>query len=104
MTAADFSVKSMTAIEKNLAVGLWSKTAITSDWEKAIPFSRFHGCEKTTAFGLPIMCNFATTSAVSASSFPFLHTFSRFARSRIASIGSRACSSTKLASQPTSSP
>jgi hypothetical protein len=30
MTAADFSVKSMTAIEKNLAVGLWSSRAIRS--------------------------------------------------------------------------
>ena len=46
----------------------------------------------------------AITSGISATSTPLRQTFSRFARNRIASTVSRACSSKKLASQPASSP
>ena len=48
--------------------------------------------------------NFATNSAVWATSTPLRQTFNRFARNRTASTASRACSSTKLASQPASNP
>ena len=59
---------------------------------------------KLTFSPRPARCRRVLTFGLSASRRPLRYTLSRCARRRRASMGSRACSSTKLASQPASMP
>jgi hypothetical protein len=74
------------------------------EWRVAVAPYRASCGMKLTCAGRPGKASAGSTSAVSASSRPWRHTFRRCARRRIASTTSRACSRTKLASQPGARP